>query len=121
MTYAGSIINKWRSNSQVESLLMSEDSGKDLASVQNLIKKHQLVEADITAHEDRIKDMNSQSDGLIESGQFDSDNIGERRDSINERYDRVKNLAAHRRDRLNEANTLHQFFRDIADEESWIK
>lgn len=40
---------------EVESLLTSEDSGKDLASVQNLIKKHQLVEADIQAHEDRIR------------------------------------------------------------------
>lgn len=39
---------------EVESLLTSEDAGKDLASVQNLMKKHQLVEADIQAHEDRI-------------------------------------------------------------------
>uniref|UniRef100_A0A4D5R8U1 Spectrin alpha chain n=2 Tax=Scolopendra TaxID=41364 RepID=A0A4D5R8U1_SCOVI len=106
---------------EVESLLMSEDAGKDLASVQNLIKKHQLVEADIIAHEDRIKDMNNQADSLIESGQFDTASIQEKRQSINERYERIKNLAAHRCSRLNEANTLHQFFRDIADEESWIK
>ncbi|XP_044259626.1 spectrin alpha chain isoform X4 [Tribolium madens] len=106
---------------EVESLLTSEDAGKDLASVQNLMKKHQLVEADIQAHEDRIKDMNDQADSLIESGQFDTASIQEKRQSINERYERIKNLAAHRQARLNEANTLHQFFRDIADEESWIK
>ncbi|XP_049820921.1 spectrin alpha chain isoform X3 [Aethina tumida] len=106
---------------EVESLLTSEDAGKDLASVQNLMKKHQLVEADIQAHEDRIKDMNNQADSLIESGQFDTASIQEKRQSINERYERIKNLAAHRQARLNEANTLHQFFRDIADEESWIK
>ena len=40
----------------------------------------------------------------------------EKRQSINERYERIKNLAAHRQARLNEAMTLHQFFRDIADE-----
>lgn len=40
---------------EVESLLTSEDSGKDLASVQNLMKKHHLVEADVQAHDDRIK------------------------------------------------------------------
>ncbi|KAI4458396.1 troponin [Holotrichia oblita] len=106
---------------EVESLLTSEDAGKDLASVQNLMKKHQLVEADIQAHEDRIKDMNDQADSLIESGQFDTASIQEKRQSINQRYERIKNLAAHRQARLNEANTLHQFFRDIADEESWIK
>ncbi|XP_071033294.1 spectrin alpha chain [Parasteatoda tepidariorum] len=105
----------------VESLLKSEESGKDLASVQNLIKKHQLVEADVNAHEDRIRDMNTLADSLIESGQCDAASIEEKRSSINERYNRVKTLAGHRRARLNEANTLHQFFRDIADEESWIK
>jgi spectrin alpha len=80
-----------------------------------------LVEADVAAHEDRIKDMNSLADSLIESGQFDTATIQEKRSSINERYERVKTLATYRRTRLNEANTLHQFFRDIADEESWIK
>ena len=34
-------------------MLASEDHGKDLASVQNLLKKHQLLEADIGAHEVR--------------------------------------------------------------------
>ena len=36
---------------QVEAQLSSEDRGRDLAGVQNLLKKHQLLEADITAHE----------------------------------------------------------------------
>lgn len=69
-------------------------------------------------------DMNEQAESLIESGQFDSatrHGIQERQAGINERCERVRNLAAHRRARLNDANTLHQFFRDIADEESWIK
>ena len=65
--------------------------------------------------------MNTQADSLVESGQFDTASIQERRQSINVRYERIKNLSAHRASRLNEAYTLHQFFRDIADEESWIK
>lgn len=65
--------------------------------------------------------MNEQADSLLSSGQFDGAGIGERRAGINERFQRVQNLAAHRNARLQEANTLHQFFRDIADEESWIK
>lgn len=31
--------------------MSSDDYGKDLASVQNLLKKHQLAEADIAVHE----------------------------------------------------------------------
>ena len=73
------------------------------------------------AHEDRIKDMNEQADSLIKSKQFDDNDINSKRDGINERYKHIQDLAAHRQSHLNEANTLHQFFRDIADEESWIK
>ena len=36
----------------------NNDYGKDLASVQNLIKKHYLIEADIKSHEDQINDLN---------------------------------------------------------------
>eukprot|EP00095_Tigriopus_kingsejongensis_P005059 maker-scaffold330_size203968-snap-gene-0.18 protein:Tk05059 transcript:maker-scaffold330_size203968-snap-gene-0.18-mRNA-1 annotation:"spectrin alpha chain" len=106
---------------EVESLLNTDESGKDLASVQNLMKKHQLVEADIMAHEDRINDMNEQADSLIKSKQFDDSDIDSKRSSINERYKRIQTSASERQSMLNEANTLHQFFRDIADEESWIK
>ena len=106
---------------EVESLLNTEDVGKDLASVLNLMKKHQLVEADILSHEDRIKDMNEQADSLVNSGQFDADDIEDKRKTINQRYNNVQALASDRQSRLNEAITLHQFFRDIADEESWIK
>merc|ERR1719336_3049526 len=106
---------------EVESLLTTDEVGKDLASVQNLMKKHQLVEADIIAHEDRIRDMNEQADSLVESGQFDSADIRDKRDGISARYKHIQDLAAHRQSLLNERNTLQQFFRDIADEESWIK
>merc|ERR550534_2419576 len=106
---------------EVESILTTDEVGKDLASVQNLMKKHQLVEADIIAHEDRIKDMIDQSDSLVDSGQFDSNDIRDKKDNISKRYKHIQDLAAHRQALLNEANTLHQFFRDIADEESWIK
>merc|ERR1711884_526243 len=106
---------------EVDSLLSTDESGKDLASVQNLMKKHQLVEADIIAHEDRINDMNEQAESLENSGQFDSIDIRNKKENISKRYKHIQDLAAHRQALLNEANTLHQFFRDIADEESWIK
>merc|ERR1719412_3069403 len=106
---------------EVESLLNTDDVGKDLASVLNLMKKHQLVDADIESHEDRMKDMNDQATSLIQSEQFDADDIDEKRKSINDRYQNVLVMAEERHSRLKEAITLHQFFRDIADEESWIK
>merc|ERR1711963_1355782 len=106
---------------EVESLLNTDDVGKDLASVLNLMKKHQLVDADIESHKDRMDDMNDQATSLIQSEQFDAEDIDEKRKSINDRYQNVLVMAEERQSRLKEAITLHQFFRDIADEESWIK
>ncbi|XP_012876722.1 PREDICTED: spectrin alpha chain, non-erythrocytic 1 [Dipodomys ordii] len=107
--------------SEVEALLASEDYGKDLASVNNLLKKHQLLEADISAHEDRLKDLNSQADSLMTSSAFDTSQVKEKRDTINGRFQKIKSMAASRRAKLSESHRLHQFFRDMDDEESWIK
>merc|ERR1719259_58066 len=68
-----------------------------------------------------MADMNEQAESLISSEQFDVQDIQEKRSSLNERFAHIKELADARASRLTEANTLHQFFRDIADEESWIK
>uniref|UniRef100_A0A8C9XR74 Spectrin alpha, non-erythrocytic 1 n=1 Tax=Sander lucioperca TaxID=283035 RepID=A0A8C9XR74_SANLU len=107
--------------SEVEALLASEDYGKDLASVNNLLKKHQLLEADISAHEDRLKDLNGQADSLMASNAFDTSLVKDKRDAVNSRFAKIKSMAAGRRAKLNESHRLHQFFRDLDDEESWIK
>ena len=105
----------------VENQLQNEDYGRDLASVQNLLKKHQLIEADVLAHEDQIKDLNGTADQFINNNLFDTDNIKSTILNINERYELVKNSVQQRRERLNEANTLFQVLRDLDDEEAWIK
>lgn len=55
------------------------------------------------------------------SSAFDPSQVKVKRDAVNGRLDRVQNLAAGRRAKLNESHRLHQFFRDLDDEESWIK
>ncbi|VDM22258.1 unnamed protein product, partial [Wuchereria bancrofti] len=106
---------------EVESLLASEDYGKDLTSIENLLKKHQLLEADIAAHADRVNEMNMQADNLLETGQFDQPEISNRRKAINDRHEKIREMANIRRDKLNKAITVYQFLRDMDDEESWIK
>nr|XP_032800960.1 spectrin alpha chain, non-erythrocytic 1 isoform X8 [Petromyzon marinus] len=107
--------------SEVEALLASEDYGKDLASVNNLLKKHQLLDTDISAHGDRLKDLNSQAESLMASDAFDPAAVRAKRDAVNDRFGRVVEAARARQARLGESHRLHQFFRDLDDEESWIK
>lgn len=48
---------------------------KDLTSVQNLQKKHTLLEADVASHQDRIEGVKITADQFVDGGHFDADNI----------------------------------------------
>jgi len=61
--------------SEIEGQLLSEDYGKDLTSVQNLQKKHVLLEADVSAHADRVEGIRTAAEQFVKSGHFDADNI----------------------------------------------
>ncbi|KAJ8038539.1 Spectrin alpha chain, non-erythrocytic 1 [Holothuria leucospilota] len=117
---------------EMENTLASEDIGRDLASVQNLLKKHALVEDDVKAHEDRINVLNAQADQFIEAGHFNPEVIKETKVTINVRYTkrcldlkeghkRITELCVIRRTKLDESHRIFAFFRDIEDEETWIK
>jgi len=51
----------------------------------------------------------------------DTAQVKVKRDAVNGRFAKITSMAAGRRARLNESHRLHQFFRDLDDEESWIK
>lgn len=55
------------------------------------------------------------------SDAFDTSQVKDKRNGVNERFTKIKSMAAGRRAKLNESHRLHQFFRDLDDEESWIK
>lgn len=55
------------------------------------------------------------------SNAFDTSQVKDKRDAVNGRFTKIKSMAAGRRAKLNESHRLHQFFRDLDDEESWIK
>lgn len=71
--------------------------------------------------QDRLKDLNGQADSLMASNAFDTSQVKDKRDAVNGRFGKIKSMAAGRRAKLNESHRLHQFFRDLDDEESWIK
>lgn len=48
--------------------LMFFSSGKDLIGVQNLLKKHQALQAEITGHEPRIKAVTQKGEAMVEEG-----------------------------------------------------
>ena len=48
---------------------------QDLTNVQNLQKKHALLESDVSSRQDRIDGIAVAADQFVERGHFDADNI----------------------------------------------
>lgn len=97
----------------VESQLSVEDHGSDLTNAQNLLKKYKLIEADVLAHQEPIKELNTAS------ASFPDTQPAIR--SVNDRYDAIKSLLETRQQRILHAYNLFQLVHDIDDEDAWIK
>ncbi|XP_076359799.1 spectrin beta chain, non-erythrocytic 5 kst [Tachypleus tridentatus] len=103
-----------------ENQLQSEDHGKDLTSVQNLLKKHQLLEVDINNHIENIEQVKDQAANFCNNNHFMKDEINERSMAVINRYESLHEPTQIRRENLEDALMLQQFFRDVEDELSWI-
>ena len=107
--------------SEIEGQLQSEDYGKDLTSVQNLLKKHALIEADVNSHQDRVDGVKIASEQFCEQGHFDSENIKAKHLALAERYEALLKPMTNRKQRLVDSLAVQQLFRDVEDEEAWIR
>ncbi|XP_058516471.1 spectrin alpha chain, erythrocytic 1 [Ochotona princeps] len=107
--------------SEAETLLAMKDQARDLASAGNLLKKHQLLETEMLAREAALKDLNNLAQELLSSGTFNVEQIVEKMESVNERFNNVQSLATAHHEKLKETFALFQFFQDLDDEESWIQ
>ncbi|XP_046630760.1 spectrin beta chain, non-erythrocytic 1-like isoform X4 [Daphnia pulicaria] len=106
---------------EVEQQLQSEDHGRDLTTVQHLLKKHQTLEVDIHAHADAVQSVKEAAISFHEAEHFQAVEINERSQVIIKRYQSLHEPVQIRRDNLEDALLLYQFLRDVEDELSWIR
>ncbi|VEN36476.1 unnamed protein product, partial [Callosobruchus maculatus] len=112
---------------ELKARLMTDDYGKHLMGVEDLLQKHNLLEADINILGERVKAVASQSQRFVnvenEEGYTPCDPalVIERVQQLEEAYAQLVRLAVERRLRLEESKKLWQFYWDMADEENWIK
>ncbi|XP_055390536.1 spectrin beta chain isoform X2 [Condylostylus longicornis] len=111
---------------ELKQLLLTDDYGKHLMGVEDLLQKHSLVEADINVLGERVKSVvqNSQkflSDDIDAYKPCDPEIIVNRVQQLEDAYAELVRLAVERRQRLEESRKLWQFYWDTADEENWIK
>jgi spectrin alpha len=92
-----------------------------LTSVQNLQKKHALLEADFGSHQDRIEGVKIAAEQFSQAGHFDADNIKAKQSNLTERYSNLMHPLSGKKLRLMESLAVQQLFRDVEDEEAWIR
>ncbi|XP_031340311.1 spectrin beta chain isoform X2 [Photinus pyralis] len=110
--------------------LLTDDYGKHLMGVEDLLQKHNLLEADINILGERVKGVAHQSQRFVDSGDGGSAEgyrpcdpilVLDRVQQLEDAYAELVRLAVERRCRLEESRKLWQFYWDMADEENWIK
>uniref|UniRef100_A0A7N8WSG7 Spectrin beta chain n=1 Tax=Mastacembelus armatus TaxID=205130 RepID=A0A7N8WSG7_9TELE len=105
--------------------LQSPDSGKHLHDVLDLLQKHTLVEADISAQAERIKAVQGAAQRFTSYEQAykpcEPGLVSEKVDLLGQAYEELGQLAVNRRERLEDSRRLWQFLWDLGEEAAWIR
>uniref|UniRef100_A0A8C9YNQ7 Spectrin beta chain n=1 Tax=Sander lucioperca TaxID=283035 RepID=A0A8C9YNQ7_SANLU len=112
----------WMEDTQVQ--LLSKDFGKHLLEVDDLLQKHGLQEADIAVQAERVETLNTAALKFttIEGYQpCDPQVICNRVNHVSSCLEELKQLAAKRRDELEESRQLWAFFQELEESEAWIR
>merc|ERR1719430_1289720 len=106
--------------SEQELYMMVEDRGKDEFSAQNLMKKHGTLESTVEDYAETIRQLGETARQLIADGHPESEAIGIRIGQVDKLYAGLKDLAAERRAKLDDALKLFMLNREVDDLEQWI-
>nr|prf beta spectrin (beta fodrin) [Mus musculus] len=106
---------------EMKVLLLSQDYGKHLLGVEDLLQKHALVEADIAIQAERVRGVNASAQKFATDGEGYKPCIRDRVAHMEFCYQELCQLAAERRARLEESRRLWKFFWEMAEEEGWIR
>merc|ERR1712001_785427 len=98
-------------------LVSSDDTGKDEANVQTLLKKHKEITDELKNYASTIDALHEQGSTL---GEDDMPMVQERLASIDKRYKELQELAKLRKQRLLDALSLYKLFTEADGVEQWI-
>ena len=89
--------------------------------MQKLQKRLALLETDISVHQEQIDTLSSQAKAFESAKHFDAAAIVERQEALVERYQSLQSPLERQKARLAASYQLQQLFRDMEDEETWMK
>uniref|UniRef100_A0A671S806 Spectrin beta chain n=1 Tax=Sinocyclocheilus anshuiensis TaxID=1608454 RepID=A0A671S806_9TELE len=117
-TQSCSALDSWLQN--ISSQLQSDDFGKDLTSVNILLKKHQMLEHQMEVREKEVQSLQSQALALAQEDSGIMEVDGQQR-RVTDSFSKLQDPLRQRRQRLIASKEAHQFNRDLEDEILWVK
>merc|ERR1711899_417534 len=106
--------------SEQELYMMVEDRGKDEFSAQNLMKKEENLESNVDDNAETIRQLGETARQLIADEHPKKEAISVRIGQVDKLYAGLKDLAAERRAKLDDALKLFMLNREVDDLEQWI-
>ena len=86
-----------------EPIISSSNRGRDLIGVQNLIKKHSSMQAEINHHEPKMDTVYQSAQNMVDEGHFAADEIKNRINHLKEHWSQLKNKSEQRRQDLEDS------------------
>nr|XP_018898887.1 PREDICTED: spectrin beta chain, non-erythrocytic 1 isoform X2 [Bemisia tabaci] len=98
----------------------TEDTGRDLAAVQQLQRKQDALERDMTAIEGKIKEHDVECRRLVQKYPDMSGPIRAKLTELQDKWRSLQSLSHTRREKLSLAFTNHKFSADLRELELWV-
>uniref|UniRef100_A0A3B3CYF0 Spectrin, beta, non-erythrocytic 2 n=1 Tax=Oryzias melastigma TaxID=30732 RepID=A0A3B3CYF0_ORYME len=116
-TQSCSALDVWLKN--LESQLHSDDYGKDLTSVNILLKKQQMLEHQMEVREKEVQSLQAQALALSQEDAGLTEIDGQQR-QVTDSFSNLQQPLQLRKQKLLTSKEAHQFNRDLEDEILWI-
>lgn len=106
---------------EIDTQLKNTQVGNDLRSCRDLLKRHELLENELTVCTVRIDELVTQSEEMTHDGHFNSEAVRKNALSAQKRLKDLDKPAKLRREALAEALKYHKFAFELDAELQWIK
>ncbi|RLW10138.1 hypothetical protein DV515_00002285, partial [Chloebia gouldiae] len=105
---------------ELQVLVNSQDCGKQLLEVVDLLQNHNLVDSQISSYDDRLTHITQRTGEISKDSTVKSELLYAKVQMLRQLYQNLTAQSKSRKSQLEEALKLFEFFRDCKEEESWI-
>ncbi|NWW62036.1 SPTN5 protein, partial [Ifrita kowaldi] len=105
---------------ELQVLVNSQDCGKQLLEVVDLLQNHNLFDSQISSYDGRLSHITQRTAEISKDSTVKSELLYAKVQMLRQLYQKLTAQSKSRKSQLEEALKLFEFFRDCKEEESWI-